>query len=144
MCAAVYQSAIGFRIEAFKWMLLVRLLLGEIPDRADFRQAGLTKALEPYFELTRAVRIGDLVLFKSVVEKYNDTFQKDKTLNLINRLRRNVIRTGLRRINLAYSRISVCHAVYISFYPVYLSNNDGDTKRNYFVRYLTHLRATVS
>mmetsp|Transcript_6158 Transcript_6158/g.10692 ORF Transcript_6158/g.10692 Transcript_6158/m.10692 type:complete len:487 (+) Transcript_6158:317-1777(+) len=101
------QSAIGFRIEAFKWMLLVRLLLGEIPDRADFRQAGLTKALEPYFELTRAVRIGDLVLFKSVVEKYNDTFQKDKTLNLINRLRRNVIRTGLRRINLAYSRISL-------------------------------------
>uniref|UniRef100_A0A7S0R0Q0 PCI domain-containing protein n=1 Tax=Pyramimonas obovata TaxID=1411642 RepID=A0A7S0R0Q0_9CHLO len=101
------QAALGFRIEVFKWNVLVRLLLGEIPDRASFRQTGLTKPLQPYFELTRAVRIGDLALFKTVVDKYNATFQKDKTLNLINRLRRNVIRTGLRRINLAYSRISL-------------------------------------
>ena len=34
-------------------------------------------------------------------------FKADKTANLIVRLRHNVIRTGLRRINLAYSRISL-------------------------------------
>jgi len=34
-------------------------------------------------------------------------FRADKTTNLITRLRRNVIRTGLRRISLAYSSISL-------------------------------------
>ena len=34
-------------------------------------------------------------------------FHADKTTNLITRLRRNVIRTGLRRISLAYSSISL-------------------------------------
>ena len=46
-------------------------------------------------------------MFKTAVETHNAVFATDKTLNLINRLRRNVIRTGLRRINLAYSRISL-------------------------------------
>lgn len=55
----------------------------------------------------QAVRVGDLSMFKTAVEKYESVFTSDKTLNLINRLRRNVIRTGLRRVNLAYSRISV-------------------------------------
>ncbi len=34
-------------------------------------------------------------------------FLADRTHNLITRLHQNVIRTGLRRINLAYSRISL-------------------------------------
>lgn len=34
-------------------------------------------------------------------------FKADRTTNLITRLQYNVIRTGLRRINLAYSRISL-------------------------------------
>ena len=46
-------------------------------------------------------------MFKAAVEKYHAVFAADKTLNLISRLRRNVIRTGLRRINLSYSRISL-------------------------------------
>lgn len=53
------------------------------------------------------VRVGDLGLFKAAVEKYHAVFALDKTLNLISRLRRNVIRTGLRRINLSYSCISL-------------------------------------
>jgi hypothetical protein len=53
------------------------------------------------------VRVGDLGMFKAAVEKYHAVFAADKTLNLISRLRRNVIRTGLRRINLSYSRISL-------------------------------------
>jgi hypothetical protein len=56
---------------------------------------------------TQAVRIGNLELFHDAAEKYARVFQQDKTRNLIVRLRHNVIRTGLRRINLSYSRISL-------------------------------------
>merc|ERR1712166_1278869 len=44
---------------------------------------------------------------KGVIESHKALFQKDKTLTLINRLRHNVIKTGLRSINLSYSRISL-------------------------------------
>ncbi|KAK9819846.1 hypothetical protein WJX72_003182 [[Myrmecia] bisecta] len=97
----------GFRVTVNKWLALVRLLLGEIPEHSEFQQQGLQEALAPYFELTQAVRCGDLNTFTQVAEKYEAVFEADKTHNLIVRLRHNVIRAGLRRINLAYSRISL-------------------------------------
>ncbi|KAK4600065.1 hypothetical protein RGQ29_009934 [Quercus rubra] len=100
-------AARGFRIQCNKWAVLVRLLLGEIPERTIFMQKGMENALKPYFELTNAVRIGDLELFRNVAEKFADTFNADRTHNLIVRLRHNVIRTGLRNINISYSRISL-------------------------------------
>lgn len=63
--------------------------------------------LAPYFELTCAVRSGDLALFRAASDKFAAAFKADRTTNLITRLQYNVIRTGLRRINLAYSRISL-------------------------------------
>jgi len=45
-------AALGFRIQCNKWAILVRLLLGEIPERSIFTQKGMEKALRPYFELT--------------------------------------------------------------------------------------------
>ncbi|KAE8719136.1 putative 26S proteasome non-ATPase regulatory subunit 3 [Hibiscus syriacus] len=100
-------SALGFRVQCNKWAIIVRLLLGEIPERTVFMQKGMEKALRPYFELTNAVRIGDLELFRSVAEKFSSTFSSDRTNNLIVRLRHNVIRTGLRNISISYSRISL-------------------------------------
>ncbi|CAK8569733.1 unnamed protein product [Lathyrus sativus] len=100
-------AAQGFRIQCNKWAIIVRLLLGEIPERTIFVQKGMEKALRPYFELTNAVRIGDLELFRNVAEKYATTFKTDGTNNLIVRLRHNVIRTGLRNISISYSRISL-------------------------------------
>ncbi|KAH0457206.1 hypothetical protein IEQ34_015113 [Dendrobium chrysotoxum] len=100
-------GARGFRIQCNKWAIIVRLLLGEIPERTVFMQKGMKKALSPYFELTNAVRIGDLELFKTVAEKFSTTFSSDRTNNLIVRLRHNVIRTGLRNISISYSRISL-------------------------------------
>lgn len=38
---------------------------------------------------------------------YKDLFLKDGNYNLINRLRHNVIKFGLRKINLSYSKISL-------------------------------------
>jgi hypothetical protein len=85
----------------------VRLLLGEVPEREEFSAPGMRTALAPYFELTCAVRSGDLAQFRAVSEKFAGAFRADRTTNLITRLQYNVIRTGLRRINLAYSRISL-------------------------------------
>ncbi|KAL5982978.1 hypothetical protein ACLOJK_017058 [Asimina triloba] len=110
-------AARGFRIQCNKWAVIVRLLLGEIPERTVFMQNGMKKALRPYFELTnevevtlvqiQAVRIGDLELFRAVADKFASTFSVDRTHNLIVRLRHNVIRTGLRNISISYSRISL-------------------------------------
>merc|ERR1712217_732792 len=41
------------------------------------------------------------------MQTHEALFKKDKTLTLINRLRYNVIKTGLRSINLSYSRVSL-------------------------------------
>ncbi|TVU10227.1 hypothetical protein EJB05_43741, partial [Eragrostis curvula] len=88
-------AALGFRIQCNKWAIIVRLLLGEIPERTIFMQKGMKAALTPYFELTNAVRVGDLELFRAVADKFSSTFSADRTQNLIVRLRHNVIRTGL-------------------------------------------------
>ncbi|CAL5063101.1 unnamed protein product [Urochloa decumbens] len=101
------STARGFRIQCNKWAIIVRLLLGEIPERTVFMQKGMKAALTPYFELTNAVRVGDLELFRSVADKFSSTFSADRTRNLIVRLRHNVIRTGLRNISISYSRISL-------------------------------------
>lgn len=45
-------TARGFRIQCNKWAIIVRLLLGEIPERTVFMQKGMKTALTPYFELT--------------------------------------------------------------------------------------------
>ncbi|KAJ6938126.1 LOW QUALITY PROTEIN: 26S proteasome non-ATPase regulatory subunit 3 [Populus alba x Populus x berolinensis] len=69
--------------------------------------SGMERILRPYFELTNAVRIGDLELFGNVAEEFAGTFISDGTKNLIVRLQHSVIRTGLRSISISYSSISL-------------------------------------
>ena len=45
-------AALRFRVQCNKWAIIVRLLLGEIPERTVFMQKGMETALRPYFELT--------------------------------------------------------------------------------------------
>jgi 26S proteasome regulatory subunit N3 len=101
------QGARGFRVAVLKLSVIVQLLMGDIPERPLFHQKGLIVPLQPYMQLTQAVRFGDLTAFTWCLNEYNETFQKDKTLALILRLRNNVLKTGLRKINLSYSRISL-------------------------------------
>ena len=54
-----------------------------------------------------AVRIGDLEAFQTVLTQHASKFSSDGTHSLIVRLRHNVIKTALRMISLAYSRISL-------------------------------------
>jgi len=104
---APQDSAIGFKQNVHKWVVVISLLRGEIPERAIFRASIHRITLAPYLQLTHAVRLGDIALFNKVLEKFSSTFEVDETLTLIVRLRQNVIRTAIRQISVAYSRISI-------------------------------------
>merc|ERR1712166_169553 len=65
----------------------------------------LDQSLDPYLEITQAVRIGNMLLFQQFMDQYIEQFEKDKTYMLITRLSHNVIKTTLRNITLSYSRI---------------------------------------
>ena len=54
-----------------------------------------------------AVRSGELDKFQHIKNKYISQFKEDRTFTLILRLHHNVIKTAIRRISLAYSRISL-------------------------------------
>ncbi|KAF8524401.1 diphenol oxidase-A2 [Hysterangium stoloniferum] len=101
------EQAPGFWQEVHKWLVVVELLMGDIPERSTFRQPVLRKALEGYFEIVKAVRTGSLSQFQSTLSRYSTTFAADKTYTFILRLRQNVIKTGIRRLSLSYSRISL-------------------------------------
>eukprot|EP01036_Dinobryon_divergens_P025529 gene25529-34086_t len=83
-----------------KLIVIVQLLMGEIPERSLFNQKELRQALLPYLALTQAVRTGDLKEFADVIEKYKDAFSADKNFTL-------VLKIGLRKISISYSRISL-------------------------------------
>ncbi|KAK3941318.1 proteasome regulatory subunit C-terminal-domain-containing protein [Diplogelasinospora grovesii] len=99
--------ALGFSQTATKLLLVVELLMGDIPDRATFRQPTMELSLKPYFLLVQAVRVGNLEDFETAIADHADTFRRDGTYTLILRLRQNVIKTGIRMMSLSYSRISL-------------------------------------
>ncbi|CUM66251.1 uncharacterized protein PRCAT00003911001 [Priceomyces carsonii] len=95
----------GFIQSATKLSIIIELLMGDIPELNTFKtQAG---NFEPYLSLTKAVRQGDLKLFVDTLSKYEPYFKKDDNYTLVLRLRQNVIKTGIRIISLAYSKISL-------------------------------------
>lgn len=106
MRKAPQNAAMGFRQVVQKLLVVVELLLGDIPERQIFRQASMRHSLAPYFQLTQAVRMGNLQRFGEVLENFGPQFRQDHTYTLILRLRHNVIKTAIRSIGLSYSRIS--------------------------------------
>lgn len=107
MRKAPQNSALGFRTSVQKFMIIVQLLTGEIPERSVFRQSQMQSELRPYLTITQAVRVGDMAKFKKVSEECAEVFSADQTTSLILRLRHNVIKTGLRKLSASYSRISL-------------------------------------
>ncbi|CAG9797756.1 unnamed protein product [Chironomus riparius] len=103
---APQHAAVGFRQTVQKLVIVVELLLGDIPERQIFRQTALRRSLVPYFQLTQAVRLGNLKRFGEVLTNFGEKFRHDHTFTLIIRLRHNVIKTAIRSIGLSYSRIS--------------------------------------
>ncbi|RDB29918.1 putative 26S proteasome regulatory subunit rpn3 [Hypsizygus marmoreus] len=101
------KTAPGFYQAVHKIFIVVELLMGEIPERSLFRHPVLEKALVAYFDIVKAVRTGSLSQFQTTLSKHSAQFEADKTYTLIVRLRQNVIKTGIRRLSLSYSRISL-------------------------------------
>ncbi|KAI9458576.1 PCI domain-containing protein [Lactarius psammicola] len=101
------KLAPGFYQAVHKLFVVVELLMGDIPDRSLFRHPVLEKALRGYFDIVKAVRTGSLSQFQSTLSAHAAGFEADKTYTLVARLRQNVIKTGIRRLSLSYSRISL-------------------------------------
>ncbi|KAI8869878.1 hypothetical protein GQ42DRAFT_123157 [Ramicandelaber brevisporus] len=98
-------KSIGFLQTINKLTVIVKLLMGEIPERTIFLQPALRTSLAPYLEITRAVRVGDLHQFNHVLSRYGSIFRADGNYTLVLRLRHNVIKAEIRTISLAYSHI---------------------------------------
>ncbi|KAI9150953.1 26S proteasome non-ATPase regulatory subunit [Blastocladiella emersonii ATCC 22665] len=105
--APASPATVGFLQAATKLAIIVQLLMGEVPDRATFRPPTMRRPLEPYRQLVLAVRRGDLAHFTKVVADSSAVFAADRTLTLVQRLRHNVIKTGMRLLSVAYSAISL-------------------------------------
>ncbi|KAH3759585.1 26S proteasome non-ATPase regulatory subunit [Pelomyxa schiedti] len=99
------QSAKGFHLSVLKLLCIVQQLLGEIPSRSTFGKAD--GPLSGYLAVTNAVRVGDLAAFRLAVDSRKAEFEADGTYSLILRLRHNVIKAGLRKVCMSYSRISL-------------------------------------
>ena len=104
---APHVGALGFRITVQKLLCVVQLLLGQIPEKRIFRIPSFSLPLAAYRRLTQAVNVGDLEAFQRVVVAHQQTFVQDDTAGLISRLRASVIKAGLRKIGLAYTRIAL-------------------------------------
>lgn len=100
------KTATGFKLAAQKLSIVVEMLQGEVPSRNLFTEGELADYLFPYYDLVRTLVKGDVAAFDKSCAKHRNVFEKDGLLVLINRLTLNVIRAGLKKIHLSYSRIS--------------------------------------
>ena len=101
------DRAKGFKIQCQKVAVVVELLLGEVPNREIFADESIFKNTYPYYRLIQAVLEGELAKFNKVVEEYRAVYQQDRLYTIIQRLNQIVIRIGLRKISVAYSKISL-------------------------------------
>lgn len=102
---APQEVGVAFLKEVNKLTIIVQLLMGEIPERTLFNQEEFKHSLKPYLELTKAVRHGDMNTFSNVVNQFKSQFHQDKNFSLVQRLSHNVLKAGLRKISISYSRI---------------------------------------
>lgn len=101
------NTGIGFRISAQRLMVVVQLLMGEIPKRQVFFTNGMKTELASYLAITQAVRRGDLAVYTKVVSEQSAQLQADDTYTLISRLAQQVVKAGLRKLHMSYSRLSL-------------------------------------
>ncbi|KAJ7449661.1 diphenol oxidase-A2 [Mycena latifolia] len=94
----------GFFQAVHKLFVVVGLLMGDIPDRGLFRPP---RAGEGTHDIVKAVRTGSLATFQATLLVHAPALAADNLYTLLSRLRQNVIKTGIRRLSLSYSLISL-------------------------------------
>lgn len=108
LAKAPKDTALGFKQRVTKALVVVELLeASEFPERSLFREPQMRRCLRPYLRLTKAVRVGDVGEFQECLKDNESQFLADGTLAWIRRLGQKVIRTAMRQISLAYSRIPI-------------------------------------
>lgn len=101
----------GFRQAVLKALCVSQLSLGTIPRRGLFNHPDprAREGLKPYLELARCVRGGDVLGFEAILasQRHTAAYARDGLLAPVQRLKESVLRTGLRRLSLAYARVTV-------------------------------------
>jgi 26S proteasome regulatory subunit N3 len=90
-----------------KLLVIVELLMGEIPHRSIFAQKDFQKHMDPYLQIVNCVKQGEMEKFRQLINKHAKLFTADKNMALVHRLKHTVIKFGLKKINISYSRISL-------------------------------------
>ena len=54
-----------------------------------------------------SVKQGEMEKFNGLLQRYQAMFKADKVLSLVHRLKHTVIKFGLKKINISYSKISL-------------------------------------
>ncbi|VEU34441.1 unnamed protein product [Pseudo-nitzschia multistriata] len=101
------NTGLGFRITVQRLLVVVQLLMGEIPKRHVFFSKGMKTEMAPYLAITQAVRRGDLAVYTKVVSEQSSQLRRDDTFTLISRLAQQVVKAGLRKLHVSYSRLSL-------------------------------------
>jgi len=81
--------------------------MGEIPHRSLFANKDFQKHLVPYLQIVNCVKQGEMEKFRQLLKNNAKVFNADKNMALVHRLKHTVIKFGLKKINIAYSRISL-------------------------------------
>jgi 26S proteasome regulatory subunit N3 len=81
--------------------------MGEIPHRSLFANKDFMKPLIPYLQIVNCVKQGEMEKFRSLLKKNSKVFTQDKNMALMHRLKHTVIKFGLKKINISYSKISL-------------------------------------
>lgn len=94
-------------MQAQKLLVIVELLMGEIPHRSLFANKDFQKPLTPYLQIVNCVKQGEMEKFRQLLQKNAKIFTADKNMALVHRLKHTVIKFGLKKINISYSKISL-------------------------------------
>lgn len=94
------DSTIELKIK--KYTIICKLLLGDFSILYPYHPE-----LKPYFALIGAIRRAELSVFKELLEQYKEELFSMNIWFVARRLLTNLLREGLRKISICYSRISV-------------------------------------
>jgi 26S proteasome regulatory subunit N3 len=103
------ETAKTFRVKVWKWLLIVQLLRGKLPNH--FRLSKDNEELRPYNTITQAMQRIASRRFVFNMTKQFEKFIEDQTWMVVSRLRFSVLALSLCHISISYSRIYLDNVV---------------------------------
>lgn len=94
----------GFKLRARKLKLILQLIMNEPPTHQWLNYARIPPH---YMNLVHAVNLGNHDEFEKVIKNHRTEFSRDGSLALLEKMRSVVMRNALKKLSLAYSKISI-------------------------------------